>query len=99
MNVLRTPLAELDFATELGRLFALSSVGRALQFDRAVEAAITRVLADPASFATHHAAPHLRRCPIGDGFAHDVLFRTEGNDLFITAIWHPHRDPADLARR
>ena len=88
-----------DLAAEVGRLFALTTTGRALRFERAVEAASARVLADPTSFAPHPAAPHLRRCPVGDGFPHDLLFRLDAVGVRVVAVWHPSRNPADLARR
>ena len=93
------PDAEADLVAEVGRLFAFAGASRALRFDRAVEAAAARVLADPASFAAHPTAPHLRRCPVGDGFPHDLLFRLNAVGVRIVAVWHPAPNPADLARR
>ena len=99
MTVPISPAGELDLLNEAGRLFVTVGPGRALRFERAVEATAARLLADPGSFPPHHAAPHLRRCPVRDGFPHDLLFRTDAVGVRIVAVWHPARNPAELARR
>ena len=99
MNPPLSTEADLDLLNETSRLFVRSGAGPALRLHRAVDAAAARILADPASFAAHPDAPHLRRCPVGDGFPHDLLFRLNAVGVRIVAVWHPARNPADLARR
>ena len=94
-----TPHAEADLLQDAGYLFAHVGPGRALRFERAVSEAADRVLADPTSHPVHHVASHLRRCPVRDGFPHDLLFTLDGADVRIVAAWRPRREPATLARR
>ena len=99
MNPPLTAEADLDVLNESSRLFTTIGAGRALRFHRAVETAAARILADPTSFPSHPEAAHLRRCPVGDGFPHDLLFRLDAVGVRVVAVWHPSRNPADLARR
>ena len=69
--------------------------GRSAEFDRAVDAAVQRIAADPESLPSHPENPRLRRCRVRP-FPYDLLFVRENGDVLVLSVWNHRRDPANL---
>ena len=69
-------------------------VGVGAKFLRALDAAETRVAADPTSLPLQPGDDRIRRCRI-HGFPYDLLFDSQPGGPVVVSVWHLHRNPAD----
>jgi plasmid stabilization system protein ParE len=67
------------------------SLGLAVRFQAAVQRATQAIAFQP--LAMQIIDHSIRRWPIDGGFPHGILYRVDGDDILVIAVFHPKQAP------
>jgi hypothetical protein len=95
MEVVYHPKAD-DEVLDSARFYERRSKGLGWRFLRAVQEAEARILRSPYAFA--FLDDPIRKCMLA-GFPFSLLFRIDGEGLFVVAVAHQRRRPGYWRRR